>query len=277
MRIRKKHRSLKRNQMRHTRSRGVSQDHRTPPLLREGEAVNQEIERLASLLVNQTTGPNGESDWWPENDNDWLAYFEQQVQQLEELQEEMQAIPDKEIHRSLLRRGIEGKRRRDVEQLMSAIRRICKQELDDARIGLDAQKLRMALREEVRALCSQVPSQTTRFIPIPPRVQTEDLPKDNEKKLYDLTMAYCTEIWFMMADTYPEDCLVHLYLECPGGWFSAEVYESEDEAEQEAKRRQQSGEGMFEVQYFEECDSVVLFTKQQPRVVAEAAPESLGE
>ena len=160
---------------------------------------------------------------------------------------------------------------------MAAIRRICKQELYDARIGLDAQKLRMALREEVCVLCSQVTSQTTRFIPIPPRVQTEDLPKDNEKKLYDVTMDYCTEIWFMMADTYPEDCPVHLYLECPGGWFSAEVYESEDEAEQEAKRRQQSGEGMFEVQYFEECDSVVLFTKQQPHVVAEAAPDSLVE
>lgn len=277
MRIRKKHRSLKRNQVKHTRSRGASQDHRTTPLLREGEAVNQEIERLAILLVNQTTGPDGESDWWPENDNDWLAYFEQRVQELEEIQEEMQTIPDKEIRRSLRRRGIEWERRQRVEQLVAAIRRICKQELDEARIGLDAQKLRMALREEVCVLCSQVSSQTTRFIPIPPKVRTEDLPKDNEKTLYDVTMAYCIEIWFMMADTYPENCPVHLYLECPGGWFSAEVYESEGEAEQEAKRRQQSGEGMFEVQYFEECDSVVLFTKQQPRVVAEAAPESLGE
>lgn len=265
MRNKKKQRSPKRNRMKPTKSPSVSESLRTTLSPGEGEAVNQEIEQLAWLLVHQTTEPDEESD--PEEDDEWLAYYEQQIQELEELQEEMQAIPDKEIRRSLQRRGVAWERGRQVEQLVRAIRRICKQELDEARLGLDTHKLRMALREEVHTLCNQAAIQITRFIPIPPRVRTEDLPKDNEEKLYDVTMAYCTEIWLMMADMYPEDCPVHLYLECPDGWFSAEVYESEDEAEQEAKRRQQSGEGMFEVQYFEESDSVVLFTKNKPRVM----------
>ena len=77
----------------------------------------------------------------------------------------------------------------------------------------------------------------------------------------------------MMADTYPDDSPVHLYLECPDGWYSAEVYGWEEPAEQEAQRRKASSEGTFEVHYIQEGEFAVLFTKQPPCIVAEAAPE----
>jgi|GEM_PF-2744633 len=76
MRNRKKHRSFKRKRRKHTSSRGVSEGLRTPPLVRTDEAVNREIEFVASLFVNQTTGPDGESEWDPEEDEEWVTYFE---------------------------------------------------------------------------------------------------------------------------------------------------------------------------------------------------------
>ena len=277
MRNRKKHRSFKRKRRKHTSSRGVSEGLRTPPLVRTDEAVNREIEFVASLFVNQTTGPDGESEWDPEEDEEWVAYFEQRIQELEALQEAMQALPDEEIHRSLIRRGLEGERQQRVEQVIATIRRMCTEELESLPLALDAQKLRIALRDEVRTLCSRGSAPITRFIPIPPPACRKNLPSDDEQMLDRVTMTYCTEIWFMMADTYPEDCAVHLYLECPGGWYSAEVYELEEQAEQEAQRRKDSEEGTFEIRYFEESDSIVLFTKHKPRVVDEAPTEGPGE
>ena len=73
----------------------------------------------------------------------------------------------------------------------------------------------------------------------------------------------------MMADHYPEDCSIHFYLECPDGWFSAEVYADEEEAEQEAERRRQAGEGDFEIREISDGDDwvvfVVLFSRQRPQ------------
>ena len=155
MRNRKKHRSFKRKRRKHTSSRGVSEGLRTPPLVRTDEAVNREIEFVASLFVNQTTGPDGESEWDPEEDEEWVAYFEQRIQELEALQEAMQALPDEEIHRSLIRRGLEGERQQRVEQVIATIRRMCTEELESLPLALDAQKLRIALRDEVRTLCSR--------------------------------------------------------------------------------------------------------------------------
>ena len=223
------------------------------------------------------SGPDGQSEWDPEEDEEWVAYFEQRIQEFEALQEAMQDLSDEEIHQMLIEQGVEGDRQRLVEQVMAAVRRMCTQELKGLPLALDAQKLRIALRDEVRALCSRGSAPITRFIPTPPHAYRETLPRDDENQLNRVTMTYCTDIWFMMADTYPKDCSFHLYLECPDGWYSAEVYASEEQAEREAQRRKCSGEGTFEVRYFEESDSVVLFTKHQPRVVAEVPIEGSGE
>ena len=279
MRKNKQRRSSKRKRRKHTTGQGIPEENRLNffPPTEEGEQC--EIEFIASLFIGQTTGPDGQSEWDPEEDEEWVAYFEKRIQELEELeelQEAMQELPDEVIHHMLLEQGVEGDRRRRAEQFMAAVRRQCAQELESLPLALDAQKLRIALRDEVRALCSQG-SAITRCIPIPPHACREILPSDHVEKLHRVTMTYCIEIWFMMADTYPDDSPVHLYLECPDGWYSAEVYEREEQAEQEAQRRKGSGEGTFEVRYFEEGDFVVLFTKQQPRVVAEAAPERPGE
>ena len=75
----------------------------------------------------------------------------------------------------------------------------------------------------------------------------------------------------MMADHYPEGCTIHFYLECPEGWFSAEVYGSEEEAEQEAEKRRLRGEGDFEIREISEGDDMVVFTvlfsKQGPKLM----------
>ncbi len=276
MRKRKQHRSFKRKRRKHTSSHGVSEEVLLPLFPTTEEAENRKIEFIASLFVNQTIGPDGQSEWDPEEDEEWVAYFEQRIQELEALQEAMQDLSDEEIHQMLIEQGVEGDRQRLVEQVMAAVRRMCTQELEGLPLALDAQKLRIALRDEVRTLCSQG-SPITRCIPIPPHTCRETLPSDDVQKLDRVTMTYCTDIWFMMADTYPDDSPVHLYLECPDGWYSAEVYEREEQAEQEAQRRKCSGEGTFEVRYFEKSDSVVLFTKHQPCVVAEAPPERPGE
>ena len=277
MRKRKPHRAFKRKRRKHTSSHGSSEEVRLPLFPTTEEAENRKIEFIASLFVNQTIGPDEQSEWDPEEDEEWVAYFEQRIQELEALREAMQDLSDEEIHHMLIEQGVEGDRQRLVEQAMAAVRRLCIQELEDLPLVLDAQKLRIALRDEVRALCSQGSAPITRFIPIPPHACRETLPSDVANQLNRVTMTYCTEIWFMMADTYPQDCSFHLYLECPDGWYSAEVYTSEEQAEREAQRRKSSGEGTFEVRYFEESDSVVLFTKHQPRVVAKAPTEGSGE
>ena len=72
-----------------------------------------------------------------------------------------------------------------------------------------------------------------------------------------------------MADHYPEGCSIHFYLECPDGWFSAEVYADEEEAEEEAERRRQVGEGDFEIREISDGDDWVVFavllSRQRPK------------
>ena len=276
MRKNKQRRSSKRKRRKHTTGQDVPEESRLNLLPPTEEGEKQAIEFIASLFIGQTTGPDGQSEWDPEEDEEWVAYFEKRIQELEELLDAMQDLPDEVIHQLLIEQGVEGDRWRRMEQFMAAVRRQCTEELEGLPLALDAQKLRIAVRDEVRILCSQG-APIRRCIPIPPHTCKETLPSDDAEKLNRVAMAYCIEIWFMMADTYPKDCPLHLYLECPDGWYSAEAYESEEQAEQEAQRRKGSGEGTFEVRYFEEGDFIVLFTKQQPRVVAEAAPERPGE
>ncbi len=135
----------------------------------------------------------------------------------------------------------------------------------------DAQRLRIAVREEVSSLCARDTFQAHDFIKLPPALPEGEIPDLSERERAEITEMYYRSIWWMMADHYPEGCTIHFYLECPEGWFSAEVYGGEEEAEQEAEKRRLRGEGDFEIREISEGDDmvvfIVLFSKQRPKFV----------
>jgi hypothetical protein len=159
-----------------------------------------------------------------------------------------------------------------TQQLITRVRETFRKELYFARIEKDAEHLRIAIREEVASLCAQSSFQGHDFIQIPPPLPQDDVPDLSEEERSGIPEIYCRRIWWMMADDYPQDCRIHFYLQCPEGWFSAEVYTDDEEALREAEQRKQRGEGTFEIRdIYEGGDWIVyrvLFSKQRPYFVS---------
>ena len=160
---------------------------------------------------------------------------------------------------------------RYMERFITSLRDKFRKALYFARIERDAERLRMAIREEVLSLCAQSALHAHDFIKLPPQLPQDDVPELSEEERAEIPDIYCRRIWWMMADDYHEDCATHFYLECPEGWFSAEIYGNEEDAEQEAQKRRQRGEGDFEILEITEGDEwvvfTVLFSKQRPKFV----------
>jgi hypothetical protein len=235
------------------------------------DASNDEL--MADLQSDE------ELDW--ENDGDWLKHLERSVERLEHKFSVFNAISIEDIHEGWKRFQEENPEyeafpealpvEHFIEQFVSTIRNKFQKALFFARIERDAELLRMTIREEVYSLGVQNTVQVHDFIKLPPLLPQEDMPELSEKERAEITEIYCRKIWWMMADDYPEDSTTHFYLECPEGWFSAEVYSSEEEAEQEVEKRRQKGEGDFEIREITEGDDwvvfTVLFSKRRPNFI----------
>lgn len=203
-------------------------------------------------------------DW--ENDEDWSEYLERSVERLEQRLSIFNAISSKDIYESLKQLQEENTEygalriERYLEQFLTSLRHKFRKALFFARLERDAQRLRMAVREEVSSLCAQGTFQAHDFIKLPPALPEGEIPDLSERERAEITEMFCQSIWWMMADDCPEGCSTHFYLECPEGWFSAEVYGSEEEAEQEAEIRRRRGEGDFEIREITEGDDWVVFS-----------------
>jgi hypothetical protein len=242
------------------------------------EEVRKHVTTIARSIVDDALKALHENfDFMTEDDGEWLAYFERGISLLEEGLGRLLILSPENISKEFQGHGLKKDQahlgrevtKQFTEQLVRATRYEYHKELYDMFVGLEAHKLRMALRDEVHALSDQFDVQGHRFVTIPDRLDElvgEDKLDLDEKAISDTSLAYCTDIWFMMADIYPP-CPTHFYLECMEGWFSADVYGTEEEADQEAERRKEHGEGDFEVRYIEECDLAVLFTKSKPKFV----------
>ncbi len=271
--------ATKRKVSKRARSRGrPANRYPSQPIINEDEMMNQ-IERITNALVDVSQEdlmadlrPDEPQDW--ENDEDWLAYLERSVDRLEQRLSLLGAISPEDVHESWKRlqekspeyEALPGERY--LEQFVTSLGDKFRKALFFARIEKDAQRLRMAVREEVFSLCAQGTFQAHDFIRLPPALPEGEAPDLSERERAEITEMYCRSIWWMMADHYPASCTTHFYLECPEGWFSAEVYGDEEEAEQEAEKRRQTGEGDFEIREISEGDDWVVFTvlysKQRP-------------
>lgn len=250
-------------------------NHSSQPTVHEDEIMNR-IEVIAKALVNARDDnviPDDVVDW--ENDEDWLEYLEQDVERIEHRFSIINAITREDIQE--IAKQLEEKYPeygafpviRYLEQFITSLRNKFRKALYFARIERDAERLRIAVREEVYSLCTQGPIQAHDFIKLPPQLPQDNVPELSEKERAEIPEIYCRKIWWMMADDYSEACPIHFYLECPEGWFSAEVYASEEEAGQEAEKRRQIGEGDFAIREITEGDDwvvfTVLFSKQRPK------------
>jgi len=214
-------------------------------------------------------------DW--ENDEDWLEHLKRSVERLEQRLGALDAISPEDLHESW--KLIQGESpvygafpvERYLDHFLTSLRDRFRKSLFDARIERDAQQLRMAVREEVASLCAQGTFRVHDFIKIPPAFPEGEIPDLSERERAEITDMYCRSIWWMMADHYPEGCSTHFFLECPEGWFSAEVYGDEEEAKQEAEKRRQAAEGDFEIREISDGDDwvvfAVLFSKQRPKFI----------
>jgi hypothetical protein len=238
--------------------------------INEDEMMNQ-VERIVKALVDASHGDfvaNIQSDEFEdwENDEDWLGHLKRSVERLEQRLGALDAISPEDLHDSWKRLQEESPAYGDfpvehyLDQFLTSIRDRFRKSLFYARIERDSQQLRMAVREEVVALCAQSTFRVQDFIKLPPTLSEGDVSDLSEKERAEITDMYCRSIWWMMADDYPEGCTTHFYLECPEGWFSAEVYGGEEEAEQEAEKRRQRGEGDFEIREISDGDDWVVFT-----------------
>src|SRR5215831_10430636 len=98
MRKKKQRRSSKRKHTKQTSRQDVWEGVRIPLFSTPEEAEKEKIKLMTSLLVGETSGPNGESGWFPEEDEEWVVYFEKRIQELEAFLEELQDLPDEELH-----------------------------------------------------------------------------------------------------------------------------------------------------------------------------------
>jgi hypothetical protein len=240
--------------------------------------MNQ-IEKIVKALVDASHGdfiadlPSDELEDW-ENDADWLEHLKRSVERLEQRLDVLDAISPEDLHNSWKQLQEENPEHeafpieRYLEQFLTSLREKFRKALFSARIERDAQQLRMAVREEVASLCAQGTLQGHDFIKLPPAFSEGEIPDLSDKGRAEITDIYRRSIWWMMADHYPAGCTIHFYLECPEGWYSAEVYGDEEEAEQEAEQRRLRGEGDFEIREIDEGDDwvvfTVLFSKQRP-------------
>ncbi len=237
------------------------------------EKMIETLTRIIQRHIAETTAVL-DSMGDPEADQEWLEFFTQKISLLESglemflvpdselLSKEIQALPkdnQSPLSKQLLQQF--------DERLVEIGRYEYQKELYHAYVGLEAHTLRMATRSQVRALCKQESVLEHYFVAIPS--QLDELVREKnlvlkQEDLSDVSMAFCTDIWFMMADEYPKNCNVHWYLACKDGWYSAEGYGNEEQAEREGKKREEKGEGAFNVQWIEECWLAVLFTEKKP-------------
>jgi hypothetical protein len=247
------------------------------PFIHEDEIMNR-IEVIAKTLVNASDDnvmPDGVVNW--ENDEDWLEYLERGIERIEQRFSVINAITREDIQEIAKHLQEEYPEygafpvERYLERFITSLRSKFRKALYFARIERDADRLRIAVREEVYSLCTQGPIQAHDFIKLPPQLPEDNVPELSEKERAEIPEIYCRKIWWMMADDYPENCTTHFYLECPEGWFSAEVYASQEEAELEAESRRRRGEGDLAIREITEGDDwvvfTVLFSKQRPNFV----------
>jgi len=272
--------AAKRKASKRARYRGRP-DKRYPaqPTVNENEVTIQ-IENIVKALVDASHGdfiadvpPDESLDW--EKDEDWLEHLKRSVEQLEQRLSVLDAISIEDLQDSWRRIQEEIPAYGDfpveryLDQFLTSLRAKFRKALFYDRLERDAQQLRMAVREEVASLCAQGTLRAHDFIKLPPALSEGEIPGLSERERAEITDIFCRAIWWMMADHYPEGCSIHFYLECPDGWFSAEVFADEEEAEQEAERRRQAGEGDFEIQEISDGDDwvvfVVLFSRQRPQ------------
>jgi hypothetical protein len=268
----------KRKYSKRIRSRRLlAQDHPSQPDISEDEIMNQ-LEMIVNAFVDARDNDLMDSDvvYW-ENEEGWLEYLERRVERIEHRFRALKAITLEDIHEStklfqeeLPEYGV-FPIERYLERFITLLRDKFRKALYFARIERDAERLRMAIREEVLSLCAQSILHAYDFIKLPPQLPQDDVPELSEEERAEIPDIFCRRIWWMMADDYPEDCATHFYLECPEGWFSAEIYGNDEDAELEAQKRSQRGEGEFEILEITEGDEwvvfVVLFSKQRPKFV----------
>ena len=248
-----------------------------------GIEVEKQVEIIAKAIVDATVDaftkdefPKDVAYW--DHEELWLQYLGRSVEVLEQHLRSFKAISVEEILESWreLLKGYPECEGFPIEsftkQLIRRIRETFRKELYFTRIEKDAEQLRMVIREEVTSLCGQSGFQGHDYIKLPPPLPQDDVPDLSEEERAAILEIYCRRIWWMMADDYPQDCRIHFYLQCPEGWFSAEVYTDDEEALREAEQRKQRGEGRFEIRdIYEGGDWIVyrvLFSKQRPYFVS---------
>ncbi len=275
---RAKPRTSKRERRRQLSTQSYSSKSKT-----HGIELEKRVGIIAKAIVDATVDAftkdhfPGDVPYW-EVEELWLEYLSRRLEVLEQYLRSFMAISVEEIlekWQEVLNENPECQGLRIesfAQQLITLVRDTFRKELYFTRIEKDAEQLRMVIREEVASLCTQSSFQGHDFICLPPPLPQDDVPELSEEERAAIPEIYCRRIWWMMADDYPEDCRTHFYLQCLEGWFSAEVYTDEEEAEQEAQRRQQRGEGAFEIREITEGDDwvvfTVLFSRQQPQFVS---------
>lgn len=251
------------------------------PTVKGDELMNQ-VENIVEALVNASHGdfvadvPSDEIKDW-ENDEDWLEHHKQSVELLERRLNVLDAISSKDLHDSWKRIQKESPAYGEfavehyLDQFLTSIRDKIRKSLFCARLERDAHRLRVVVREEVASLCAQSTTRVYDFIKIPLTLSEGEVTDLSEKERTETIAIFCRAIWWMMADQYPEGCTIHFYLECPDGWFSAEVYGDREEAKQEAEKRKLRGEGDFEIREISDDGDwvvfVVLFSKDRPNLI----------
>jgi hypothetical protein len=251
------------------------------PTVNEDELMNQ-VENIVKALVNASHGdfvadvPSDETQDW-ENDEDWLEHLIQSVELLARRLAALDAISPEDLRGSWKRIQEESPAYGDfpveryLDQFLTSLRDKFRRSLFYARLERDAHRLRMVVREEVASLCAQSTIRTHDFIKIPLTLTEGEVVDLSEREQVETTDIFCRAIWWMMGGYYPEGCAVHFYLECPEGWFSAEVYGDREEAEHEAEKRRLSGEGDFGIREISEGGDwvvfVVLFSKERPNFI----------
>ncbi len=248
-----------------------------------GIEPEKQIGIIAKAIVDATVDAftkdqfPGDVPYW-EDEELWLEYLSRRIEILEQHLRSFMTISVEEIlenWQEVLKENPECQSfpiENFTQQLITQVRDAFGKELYFTRIEKDAEQLRMVIREEAASLCTQSCFQGHDFIQIPPPLPQDDVPDLSEEERSGIPEIYCRRIWWMMADDYPQECKIHFYLQCPEGWFSAEVYTDDEEALREAEQRKQRGEGTFEIRdIYEGGDWIVyrvLFSKQRPYFVS---------
>jgi hypothetical protein len=259
------------------------------PVINEDDELMNPVEAIVKALVNASHGDFVADVQFDElgdreNDEDWLEHLKRSAEQIEQRLGALNSISSEDLHDSWKQLQEESPEpgafpiERYLDQFLASLRDKFRKALFSARIERDALRLRMAVREEVDSLCSQAAFQAHDFIKLPPAFLDGETSNLSESERAEVTDLLCRSVWWMMADHYPEGCTTHFYLECPEGWFSAEVYGDEEEAKQEAEQRRLRGEGDFEIREINEGEGwvvfTVLFSKQRPKFTELANQET---